>query len=312
MSTSNAKTGAATLSVAQPPDMNARALAHAQPITPRRTKAVLARKSLVTGSVHLLLVGIAFTMVLPFVWMALTSLKTLPEVGLADWLPRVPRWDNYKEVFKAIPFGRFYFNSLLVAAWVTLLQVLTSSMAAFSFARLTWPGRDKVFLLYLSTMMLPALVTMIPNYQIMISLRLVDTLAGLIIPASFSAFGTFLLRQFFLTIPRSIDEAAELDGASPWRLFWDIILPLARPGVITLAIFTFVGNYQSFFWPLVMLRRVENYTLPVGLLYFDSSRGQATHLLMASVTMSIVPLIVVFVVLQKYLVKGIQLGSVKG
>ena len=137
-------------------------------------------------------------------------------------------------------------------------------------------------------------------------------LAGLIIPASFSAFGTFLLRQFFLTIPRSIDEAAEIDGASPWRLFWDIILPLARPGLITLTIFTFIGNYQSFFWPLVMLRRVENYTLPVGLLYFDSSRGQTTHLLMAAVTMSVVPLIIVFVVLQKYLVKGIQLGSVKG
>ena len=114
-----------------------------------RTKAVLARKSLATGAIHLLLVAIAFTMVLPFVWMALTSLKTLPEVGLADWLPRVPRWDNYKEVFQVVPFGRFYFNSVLVAAWVTLLQVLTSSMAAFSFTRLSWPGRDKVFLLYL-------------------------------------------------------------------------------------------------------------------------------------------------------------------
>jgi ABC-type glycerol-3-phosphate transport system permease component len=278
----------------------------------RRPRAVLARKSLATGAIHLVLVAIAFTMVLPFVWMALTSLKTLPEVGLADWLPRVPRWGNYSEVFEVVPFRRFYFNSVLVAAWVTLLQVLTSAMAAFSFARLNWPGRDKVFMLYLSTMMLPGLVTMIPNYQIMINLRLVDTLAGLIIPASFSAFGTFLLRQFLLTIPRSIDEAAEIDGAGPWRLFWDIILPLARPGLITLTIFTFIGNYQSFFWPLVMLRRVENYTLPVGLLYFDSSRGQTTHLLMAAVTMSVVPLIIVFVVLQKYLVKGIQLGSVKG
>jgi ABC-type glycerol-3-phosphate transport system permease component len=310
MSTSNAPSRAAALTTAHV-KMTATVLDY-RPVPLRRSKTMLARKSLATGAIHLLLVGIAFTMVLPFVWMALTSLKTLPEVGLADWLPRVPRWDNYKQVFQVVPFGQFYFNSVLVAAWVTLLQVLTSAMAAFSFARLNWPGRDKVFLLYLSTMMLPGLVTMIPNYQIMINLRLVDTLAGLIIPASFSAFGTFLLRQFFLTIPRSIDEAAEIDGASPWRVFWDIILPLARPGLITLTIFTFIGNYQSFFWPLVMLRRVENYTLPVGLLYFDSSRGQTTHLLMAAVTMSVVPLIVVFVVLQKYLVRGIQLGSVKG
>jgi ABC-type glycerol-3-phosphate transport system permease component len=270
------------------------------------------RKFAVSAGLHLALSIIAVILMLPFVWMVLTSLKTLGEVGVTSWFPAHLEWHNYKEVFKVIPFGTFYFNSLLVAAWVTLLQVLTSAMAAFSFARLRWPGRDKIFLLYLSTMMLPGLVMMIPNYQIMIDLHLVDTLAGLVIPASFSAFGTFLMRQFMLSIPVSIDEAAEIDGAGKWRLFWDIILPLSRPGLITLAIFTFIGNYQSFFWPLVMLRRVENYTLPIGLLFFDSSRGQSTQLLMAAVTMSVVPMIIVFIVLQKHLVKGIQLGAVKG
>ena len=226
--------------------------------------------------------------------------------------PSTFRWHNYLEVFRQIPFGRYYLNSLFVACWVTFLQVLTSSLAAFSFARLQWPGRDKVFLLYLSTMMLPGLVMMIPNYQIMITLGLVDTIAGLILPAAFTAFGTFLLRQFMLSIPASLDEAAEIDGAGKWRTFWDVILPLARPGLVTLAIFTFMGNYNSFFWPLVMIRSEHRYTLPIGLLYFDSSAGQETNLLMAAVTMSVVPMILVFVVMQKQLVKGIQLGAVKG
>ena len=234
--------------------------------------------------------------------------------ALPDLIPAPQRfrWHNYFEVFRQIPFGRYYINSLFIACWVTFLQVLTSSLAAFSFSRLKWPGRDKVFLLYLSTMMLPGLVMMIPNYQIMISLGLVDTIAGLILPAAFTAFGTFLLRQFMLSIPASLDEAAEIDGAGKWRTYWDVILPLARPGLVTLAIFTFMGNYNSFFWPLVMIKSEHRYTLPLGLLYFDSSAGQETNLLMAAVTMSVLPMIIVFVVLQKQLVKGIQLGAVKG
>lgn len=286
--------------------------------TPQETGRLLGASAL-----HLLLMVLALTMVLPFVWMVLTSLKPIEEVGLESWLPSVFQWKNYAVLFglgedaddfrySGLSYGRWYWNSLFVASSVTFLQVFTSALAAFSFARLKWPGRDKMFLLYLSTMMLPGLVMMIPNYQIMISLGLVDTYAGLIIPAAFSAFGTFLLRQFMLTIPASLDEAAEIDGASKWRLFLDVILPLSRPGLITLTIFTFVGNYQSFFWPLVMLKSTHRYTLPVGLLFFDSSQGQQTNVLMAAITLSVLPMIVVFVLLQKYLVKGIQLGAVKG
>ena len=250
----------------------------------------LVRSTFSTGMLHLLLAGISILMILPFTWMVLTSFKPAGEVNELDWIPSVFQWHNYADVFdkdnpdpqrRGVDFLRFYWNSLYVAAWVTFLQVTTSAMAAFSFSRLQWTGRDKVFLMYLSTMMLPGLVMMIPNFQIMIKLGWVDTLTGLIVPGAFSAFGTFLLRQFMLTIPSSIDEAAEIDGASKFRLFWDIILPLARPGLITLTIFTFMGNYNSFFWPLVMLRSEHRYTLPIGLMFFESTRSQSTHLLMA-------------------------------
>jgi len=349
------------------------------PPAPRSNKAGLFFKRFFsTGFLHVLLVVIAFSMVLPFVWMLLTSLKPLAEVASTNWLPSTPHWKNYASVFdteprtdetgvvqriepgseivlgqgngqavtvplddkasirvdkviiptesvapgqkvqvvreagKGVPFGRYYWNSIIVASWVTFLQVFTSSMAAFSFSRINWPGRNKVFLLYLATMMLPGLVMMIPNYQIMIYLGLVNTLTGLVLPGAFSAFGTFLLRQFMLTIPTELDEAAEIDGASKWRVYWEVILPLSRPGLIVLTIFTFMGSYRGFFWPLVMLRTMHRYTLPIGMMYFDSTRGQAAHLMMAAATMMIVPLIVLFILLQKYLVKGIQLGAVKG
>ena len=279
-----------------------------------RTRSFLRRKFISTGILHVVLTVFSLSLAMPFVWMVLTGFKTLDEVGLASWIPNQFIWSNYSDVFatEGIQFGRWYWNSIYVAAFVTLLTVFTSSLAAFSFARLKWPGRDKAFLLYLGTMMLPWLVMMVPNYQLMIKLGLVDSYAGLIIPASFSAFGTFLLRQFMLGIPSSLDEAAEIDGASKWQLFWDVILPLARPGLITLSIFTFIGNYHSFFWPLVMMKSVHRYTLPVGLLFFDSTQGQQTNLLMAAITMSVVPMIALFIVLQKQLVEGIQLGAVKG
>ena len=261
---------------------------------------------------HLFLTALSFAMILPFAWMVLTSLKSFPEISEPHWMPGKLQWGNYLEVFHVIPFLRFMANSLVVAGWVTLLQVITSAMAAFSFARLDWPGRDRVFFLYLGTMMLPGLVMLIPNFENMVKVGLVDTYVGLVLPASFSAFGTFLLRQFMLGIPRSLDEAAEMDGATKWQIFWDVILPLSRPGLVTLAIFTFIGNFQSFFWPFVMTKTVEKYTLPVGLLLFDFEHMQATHLLMAAVTMSVFPLIVIFVVLQKQLIRGIQLGGVKG
>ena len=254
----------------------------------------------------------ALTMLVPFLWMVLASFKPLVEVEQLNPLPRVWQPENYPKVFQQIPFARYYFNSLFVAAWVTFLQCLTSAMAAYAFARLRWPGRDAVFRLYLATLMIPGVVVMIPNYVLMVWLHLLDSYQGLIVPAAFSAFGTFLLRQFMLTIPPSMDEAAGLDGATPWQIFWEVIMPLARPGLITLCIFTFMGNYGSFFWPLILIKSEHLRTLPIGMLYFDSNYGRQTNLIMAASVMNIIPLVILFVVTQRFLVRGIQLGAVKG
>jgi multiple sugar transport system permease protein len=259
-----------------------------------------------------LLTLIALTMLVPFLWMVLASFKPLEEVDQLNPIPSVWHPENYRKVFEQIPFARYYFNSLFVAAWVTFLTCLTSAMAAFAFARLRWRFRDGVFRLYLATLMIPGVVTMIPNYTLMVKLHLLDSYQGLIVPAAFSAFGTFLLRQFMLTIPPALDEAAEMDGATKWQLFWDVIMPLARPGLITLAIFTFMGNYGSFFWPLILIKSEYLRTLPIGMLFFDSNYGQQTNLIMAASVMNIVPLVLLFLVSQKFLVRGIQLGAVKG
>jgi len=279
-----------------------------------KDKAVFFNRAVKLLLLNLALTAMALLLVLPFTWMILASLKLLEEVGLDTWLPQVCQWRNYADVFnvRGIMFGRWYWNTVFVSCWITFLQVLTSSMAAFSFSRLQWKGRDQVFFLYLATMMLPGLVMMIPNYQNMIRLHLIDSYTGLILPAAFSAFGTFLMRQFMMNIPKSLDEAAEIDGASKWQLYWDVVLPLSRPALVTLTIFTFIGSYNNLFWPLVLMKTPDKYTLPIGMLAFDSSQGQQTNLLMAAVAMSVIPMIIIFVVMQKQLVKGIMLGGVKG
>jgi len=261
---------------------------------------------------YVLLAVDGITMLLPFIWQILTSFKFLEDVTNANIWPRHWQPDNYHRVFQQINYARYYVNSVAVAAAVTLIQVLTSAMAAYAFSRLQWRGRDGVFLAYLGTMMVPGVVTMIPNFAIMWKLGLYNTYAGLILPAAFSAFGTFLIRQYMVGIPLSLNEAARIDGASEWQTFWDIILPLTKPALVTLAIFTFIGNYSSFFWPLIMVKDEGLRTLPIGLMYFDTSYGTETNLLMAASVMAILPLIIIFVIFQKQIVSGLQVGAVKG
>ncbi|MCK4375996.1 MAG: carbohydrate ABC transporter permease [Candidatus Brocadiae bacterium] len=251
-------------------------------------------------------------MLVPFMWMVLASFKPLQEVEQLNPIPSVWRFENYLNVFEQVAFARYYFNSIFIAAWVTFLQCLTSAMAAYAFARLQWRGRDTVFRLYLATLMIPGVVLMIPNYTLMVKLHLLDSYLGLIVPASFSAFGTFLLRQFMLTIPSALDEAAAIDGASPWQIFWDVIMPLSRAGLVTLGIFTFLGNYGSFFWPLILIKSEHLRTLPIGMLYFDTVYGRQTNLIMAASVMNIIPLVILFVAAQRHIVRGVQLGAVKG
>ncbi len=270
-----------------------------------------------------LLSVVGLTISLPFVWMVSASFKPHNEVEHPQIVPEHPRLSNYPIILNISPdpvthkkldlkFGRWYFNSLLIAFSTTFLQVLTSAMAAFAFARLKWKGRDTVFLCYLATMMIPGVVLMIPNFQILVWLHFLNTYHGLIISSAFSAFGTFLLRQFMLSVSPALDEAATIDGANPWQIFWEVVMPLTRPGLIALTILTFLGSYQSFFWPLILLNDDQLFPMPVGMLALNSSYGKQTELIMAATVLNIVPLIILFVVFQKFMVNGLQLGGVKG
>jgi len=266
-------------------------------------------KKAITTYIRLsVLVLAAGSMAVPFCWMVLTSFKPMGELDQGHFLPR--QWDtgSYPALW-SLSFGRWYFNSLLVAGWVTFLQLVTSAMSAFAFSRLRWPGRDKVFFLYLGTLMVPGLILIIPNFYVMVKLHLVNTYLGLVLPASFTAFGTFLLRQFMLTVPMNLDEAAEIDGAGKFRVFTDIVLPLIKPGLVTLAVFAFIGNFGSFFWPLIMIKDEALHTLPIGMLYFSSNFSQQTNLLMAAAVLNLLPPIIVFILLQRFLVRGIQISG---
>jgi len=221
-------------------------------------------------------------------------------------------WENYSKVFEVVPFAKFYFNSILVGVAVTAGQVFTSSLAAYAFSRLTFPGRDKLFFAYLATMMIPGSVTMIPVYVLMSVFHWVNGYKALIIPAMFSAYGTFLLRQFFMTLPKDLEDAAKIDGCGYFRIFWTIILPLSKPALATLTIFTFMANWGSFMWPLLVTNTMEMRTLPIGLESFKTQYSTDWHLLMAASVMAMLPIVVIFMFTQRYFVESIKLTGVKG
>jgi multiple sugar transport system permease protein len=263
---------------------------------------------------HLLLIAGSIIMLVPFAWMLSTSLKEPGDVFVypPQWIPQPPQWTNYQETVTVMPFGRFYLNSVIQAMSVTVLQLLTASLAAFAFARLRFRGRDLLFMLYLATMMIPFPVTMIPNFVIMRYLNWIDTFRALILPPSFSAFSTFLLRQYFMSIPVEMDDAARVDGASSFRIWWQIILPLSGPALATLAIFTFLGQWNSFLWPLIVTNSEKMRTLPVGLAAFQSQYSVQWHLLMAGSVIAVLPILLIFIAGQKWFVRGITLTGMGG
>jgi len=250
----------------------------------------------------------------PFLWMISTSLKSDSQVLVYPpaWLPSPTVWGNYQAVLKLVPFWQFLVNTTVVAVTVTILELITSSFAAYAFARLRFPGRDKLFLLYLGTLMIPGQVTIIPNFLVMSWLGWVDTYAALIIPAAFSAFGTFLLRQFFLSIPPELEQAARMDGCSYFGIYRHIILPLSGPALATLAVFGFMTQWNAFLWPLIVTNKETMRTLTVGIRYFgDEAAGQFNYL-MAGTVMSIIPILILFLLLQRYFVRGIALTGMGG
>lgn len=271
-------------------------------------------KALASWAIAVVLALLATVMVLPFLWMVSTSLKTQASVFTypPQWIPRPIVWGNYERLFAVLPFLRFYANSLLVACSVTLLQLVTCSLAAYAFARLRFPARDALFLGYLGTLMIPGQVTVIPNFVLMRVLGWIDTYAALIVPQSFSAFGTFLLRQFFLTIPRDLEDAARIDGCSYFSTYSRIILPMAKPGLASLAIFTFLAQWNAFLWPLIVVNSVEMNPVTLGLRTLQGQYRTDWTLLMAGSVLAVVPILVVFVMLQRYFIKGIALTGFGG
>ncbi len=276
----------------------------------RRSKREKVARALLYG---FLLVGAA-AMLFPFVWMISTSLK--PDGALLvtppQLIPDPMAPENYVRISEAFPLWRFAFNSIVVAAVSTVLQVATSAMAAYAFARLTFRGRDLLFLLYLTTLMVPIQVTIVPLFVEMRVLGLINSYPGLILPTIASAFGTFLLRQAFLGLPHELEEAAFIDGASHLTVFRRIVLPLAAPTLATFAVFAFMASWNSFLWPLVVVNSQDLMTLPVGL---SSLQGQFTtewNLLMAGATVSVIPILVVYLVAQKQVIRGMTLSGLKG
>ena len=255
----------------------------------------------------------AFIMIFPFLWMVSTSLKTegATMVLPPQLIPNDISLDNYKRVAEAFPIMKFLFNSMLVAILSTLGQLLTASMAAYAFARLKFKGRDILFLLYLATLMVPSQITMIPQFILVSKIGWLDTYQGLIVPGIFTAFGTFLLRQHFLTIPKSLEEAAFIDGASHFRVFWQIILPLSKSALATLGIFSFMQSWNNFLWPLIIINDKNMMTLPLGLSNLQGRWATDWNLLMAGVVISVIPILIVYLSAQKYFVKGITLSGLK-
>jgi len=250
----------------------------------------------------------------PFLWMVSTSLKENGDVFVYPpvWLPNPPTWGNYAYVLELLPFGRYLINTTFVSTTVTLLEVFTSSLAAFAFARVDFPGRDRLFLIYLATLMVPGQVTIIPNFLVVSWLGWNNTYMALIIPAAFSAFGTFLLRQFFLSIPVELEQAARIDGCGYFGIYRHIILPLSGPALATLTIFVFMVQWNSFLWPLIVTNSEELRTLTVGLSYFRDEYASQFNYLMAGTVMNVVPILIVYVALQRYFVRGIALTGLTG
>lgn len=263
---------------------------------------------------YLLLTVVAVSMLLPFIWMVSSSFMTELEVHQfpPSFAPDNILWGNYTEALTLLPFGRFFFNSIIITTGVVMGQLLVCSLAAYSFSRLRYRGRDKLFAFYLMTMMVPAIVTMIPAFLIVHAFGWIDTYRAMIVPLINSVWGIFLLRQFFMTLPRELEDAARIDGAGSFTIYWRIILPLSKPALATLAIFSFVSTWKEFLWPLVVTTRMEMRPVEVGIAMFHTIHSLNWPYQMAAAVTVMIPLIAVFMIGQKYFTRGIALTGVKG
>jgi multiple sugar transport system permease protein len=263
---------------------------------------------------HLLLLIILVVMVSPFLWMVSSSFKTESQIFALppQWAPKPVTLENYVNASDAFPLGRFYLNSLFVALSVMVCLLLTSSLAAYVFARLQFPARDTIFFIFLATMMLPSQITLIPRFIIMKELGWINTYKALIFPFIATPFATFLLRQAFLDIPVDLEDAARMDGCSRIRILFQVVLPLAKPALATLATFTFMDHWNAFLWPLIVIQTKEKLTLQVGLSMLRSELGTEWGTLMAASVLAALPTVVVYFFAQRQFISGITLTGIKG
>ncbi|MBM4413425.1 MAG: carbohydrate ABC transporter permease [Chloroflexi bacterium] len=268
------------------------------------------------ATMSVLLFGALFILI-PFFWMISTSLKKAGDVYIAppQWIPVEPQWENYVTAVTRLNYGVHASNTAIIVFFVMIGTLFSSSFAAYGFSRLRAPGRDTIFMILLGTMMLPGAVTLVPTYLMFNSIGWVNTFLPMIVPAFFgNAFYVFLMRQFYITIPKELEESAMMDGATVYHIWWFIMVPLSGSILATISVFTFVATYNDFFTPLIYISDESKRTIAVALTYFQGSPriGPQMHLLMSAVTMSIVPPIVLFIVAQRYFVRGIVMTGIKG
>lgn len=262
---------------------------------------------------HTVLILGSLTMLIPFIWMLSSSLKTLGEVFQFSPTLLGERlvWENYTQISSRFDYFAYFLNSVKVSAWVVVFQVFTSATAGFVFAKLNFKGRDKIFLLYLATMMVPFHVTVITNYLQMSMYGLVNTLWSLMLPASVSAFGTFLMRQFFITVPNELIEAAKIDGCNPFTTFIKIAFPMAKSTIATLCIFCFMNVWNDYFTPLIYINDARKYTLPLGLASMKGMYSTDWPVLMAASVIAVLPVLIAFLLAQDAFVKGVMMSGMK-
>jgi multiple sugar transport system permease protein len=267
-----------------------------------------------TSGTYVLLAAMTLVTVAPFVWMIGTALKTQQEIFVYPptlW-PAEPQWGNFAAVLDRVPFLRFYWNSVVVTVVITVTQVVTSALAGYAFARIEFPLKNAVFVLFLATLIIPNQVTMLPLFLLVSRLGWIDTYQALTVPFLANAFAVFFLRQFFLTVPRELEEAATIDGAGRMRVLFTIVLPLARPALATIALFIFLGEWDNYLWPLIVTNSQEMRTLPIGLRFFVEESGSQLHLMMAGAVMAVAPILLLFFMAQKQFIEGIAMTGSKG
>jgi multiple sugar transport system permease protein len=297
-----------------------RQVAKTQTTAPRKAGSLAANQFWNQVALYVLAILTALAFSLPFFWTVSSSLKTAAEIRQIPptFWPTDYRWDNYPDVFRLAPFARFIWNTVVITSLAMVGQIISAAAVAFGFTRFRFPGREALFFLVLSTMMLPWQVTIVPQFLLFRYLNWLNTFMPLIIPSFFGggAFFIFLLRQFFMTIPRDLDEAAKLDGASSVRIFWSIILPLSGPAIATVAIFSFLQHWNEFIGPLIFLNTEDKYTLSIGLRYFIANPFESDEpreaILMAASLIVAAPSLILFFVAQKYFVRGIVTTGLKG